>query len=604
MQRAPMTGARRLLLPAASIGLVAAFVLAATSPAGPTRSHLTRIYRGDDGSALYARLVGSTLYGFGEHPGKGLAFVLRGTVEGSAVKDVTYWLVPKGGTSGRGTMELRWSQNGARLVRITPGATLPAVWQAISPSGIPWPNRVVAGFQSPNQSNLTGAFTGGGSRAYVAENIGAQADEVVGVVEKESQPGERPGSVAVFVGMRSGNVVTGAYTEVPKGVTASRQGSFTLSVGANRTLTLTNVAGRSTTLYPDYALDFEVFGSRVEQALGGGASFGYSWAVAQNGVVVRRGAGGTARVLSNGKKVPFTPKTMSQAASTSKTLSAVLLMKVLLERGIAVDAKIGPYLPSCWTQGPGVSQLTFRDLLAHTTGFRDANQSCSDDPLACLRKAIEKGGRPATGYQNINYALLRAVVPLVDKPEESRQAFESRGCEDTNGAINQFISQRFLLRLTRMLEPFDVALSFYPVGRPFACVYDNRSRRKPGVCPRVDFFRRAGAGYVSITAVDYVRFLSAFDRGLIVPKKTVELMKTGPLELGFDSAKTGAAGAYVWKNGACPGSSTGTGCSALAMIFAGDVQAYAMTNSGRNNSGATAATLDETLQGAFDAALK
>lgn len=66
----------------------------------------------------------------------------------------------------------------------------------------------------------------------------------------------------------------------------------------------------------------------------------------------------------------------------------------------------------------------------------------------------------------------------------------------------------------------------------------------------------------------------------------------------------GAAGSYVWKNGSCPGSATGSGCSALAIIFAGDVQAYAMTNSGRNAFGATAATLDNTLQAAFDAALR
>ena len=139
--------------------------------------------------------------------------------------------------------------------------------------------------------------------------------------------------------------------------------------------------------------------TRFEQALGGGASFGYSWAIAQNGVVVRRGAGGTARVLASGKSVPFTPATMSQAASTSKTLSAVLLMKVLRDRGLSVDAKVGPYLPSCWRKGPGVAQLTFRDLLAHQTGFKDANQSCKEDPLGCLREAVERVWRERTGKE-------------------------------------------------------------------------------------------------------------------------------------------------------------------------------------------------------------
>jgi hypothetical protein len=54
--------------------------------------------------------------------------------------------------------------------------------------------------------------------------------------------------------------------------------------------------------------------------------------------------------------------------------------------------------------------------------------------------------------------------------------------------------------------------------------------------------------------LDYVRFLSALERGLIVPRGLVESMKgTTGNQLGFDglySAST-SAGSYVWKNGRC-----------------------------------------------------
>jgi CubicO group peptidase (beta-lactamase class C family) len=580
-----------------------ALVLAAPAPA---TQHLTRIYRGDDGSLLYTRQVGSQLFGFGEHADTKLAFVFLGTIDGSTVKDVRWWDVPKGNTrKTRSTMELRLSRDGGRLERITPGELLPGVWSAVSASGVSWPNELVAGFQDPSPSNLRGAFDGPGVRAYAAQWLWNGKQEIAGVIEEDSKPGERPGSVSVFVGTFVASTVKGTFAEVAKGEDATRQGSFAISVGMNRTLKVTNIVGRSTTFYPDYALDFGAFATSVEQVLGGGAAFGYSWAIAQHGVVAASGAGGTARVLPDGKRVPFTTKTMSQAASTSKTLSAALLMKVLRERGLSVDDKVAPHLPSCWKRGPGISSLTFRDLLAHTTGFLDSNQNCRDDPFGCLARAIATGERRMpTGYQNINYALLRAVVPLVDRPQEARSEFESRNCVDASSAINVYISERFLALLHGMLNPFRIDFSFYPRQKPYACVYDNRSRRKTGVCPQADYYLRAGAGRLSISAIDYVRFLSVFDRGLIVPKSVVEAMKTGPFELGFDSAKGGAAGTYVWKNGGCPGSSTGRGCSALAMIFPGDVQAYAMTNSGRNAPGATSTTLDDTLQTAFDAALK
>ena len=57
-----------------------------TPPPSPTPTvmvdPLTRIYRGDDGGALYLRHVGEKVYGFGEHPGLKYAYVLTGTVSG------------------------------------------------------------------------------------------------------------------------------------------------------------------------------------------------------------------------------------------------------------------------------------------------------------------------------------------------------------------------------------------------------------------------------------------------------------------------------------------------------------------------------------------
>jgi hypothetical protein len=117
-----------------------------------------------------------------------------------------------------------------------------------------------------------------------------------------------------------------------------------------------------------------------------------------------------------------------------------------------------------------------------------------------------------------------------------------------------------------------------------------------------EYFLRSGSGKMAMSALDYVRFLSALDRGLIVPRSLVESMKTG--SLGFDRAIGGQAGQYYWKNGGCPSlsnTSWGRGCATLAITFPGDVQAYVTINSSSNTY---TQRLETILRNAFDNALR
>ena len=175
---------------------------------------LTRIYRGDDGGALYLRQLGSKVYGFGEHPGRDYAYVLVGSISGDRITG-SWWDVPKGKRAEKGSLELRWSQLGARIVRSGGGDLGPDVFAAIPPDGIPWPVMQAAGFQETTTSDLTGAFGGDdGSRHYVRES----SSDLVWVAERAAQPGERPGWVTAFAGTRFPGGGIGTYVDVPKGL--------------------------------------------------------------------------------------------------------------------------------------------------------------------------------------------------------------------------------------------------------------------------------------------------------------------------------------------------------------------------------------------------
>ena len=344
---------------------------------------------------------------------------------------------------------------------------------------------------------------------------------------------------------------------------------------------------------------------------------GYAFAIARDGGILRSGAGGRRRLAIDGQNLPFTTTTYAQTASAAKTISAAAMIKALDDRGLSVDSRVAPFLPDCVEQGPGVSTLTFRQILNHTSGLPGGKKSgtgtsCNgQDPYDCLMKILREGRTQsrAKDYNNKAYDLTRLLVPLVSDTASTTATFELHHCKNTAGVLNRKVSERFARYLfDEILGPVGARASFYPQSN-FALNYRCLPRvtacepQVRGAAPRLDFILRSGSGKLTISAVDYVRFLSALDRGLIIPKGLVNTMKGTPgNRLGFDTAWDGKAGEYHWKDGGCPDfDGKGRGCSTLAMVFPSDVQAYVTINSSNN---AYTGSLTSILAGAFDGALR
>ncbi len=577
---------------------------------------LTRIYRGEDGGALYLRQLGNKVYGFGEHPGLDYAYVLTGSISGDRIVG-SWWDVPKGSRRTHGTLELRWTQLGARIVRSGGDDFGPDVFAAIPPDGIPWPVMQAAGFQETTTSDLSGVLAGeDGSRHYVNQS----SSDIVWVAERAAQPDERPGWVTVFAGKRFPGGAIGTYVDVPKGLERhSGQFGATL-VDGQRALRLDQSGvERTGRLAPEYALDWDRFASEIAGSLNG-TVVGYAYALMRNGGFIRTGAGGSRRLAVDGDKLPFTTHTQAQTASAAKLVSATAIVKALHDRGLTVDAKVEPFLPSCIARDPTIATLTFRDILDHTSGLlggrEDAKKnktasSCNgSDPYECLLKILAQGRTQsmAYDYNNKAYDLLRLLVPLVADPS-TKVLFSVRRCKNTNDGLHRKVSRRFVrYLLDEVLGPVGSTASFYPTG-DFSLNYKCRRSGWPmehclippvkGEAPRPDYLERSGSGKMTISVLDFGRFLSAFDRGLIVPKDLVETMKTE--RLGFDTDFDGKAGPYAWKNGGCPDfEDKDRTCKTVAMTFPGDIQAYVAVNSNIS----TEESLQTIVGKAFDAALR
>jgi D-alanyl-D-alanine carboxypeptidase len=174
--------------------------------------------------------------------------------------------------------------------------------------------------------------------------------------------------------------------------------------------------------------DINRFEQNIKQTLND-KSIGYTYAIVLNGQLKKSGAGGYAvlrRDLPTNDGIYPDPKGLPQnaikrmnIASISKPITAIAVLRIIQEKkassypNLTINSKIEPFLPSTWELGPGVKDLTFKELLSQYSGMNDSGGGTS---LNALKEWIAKGvTRPKTEYKyiNANIAIFRVILPYM-----------------------------------------------------------------------------------------------------------------------------------------------------------------------------------------------
>jgi CubicO group peptidase (beta-lactamase class C family) len=158
---------------------------------------------------------------------------------------------------------------------------------------------------------------------------------------------------------------------------------------------------------------------------------GYAFAVAdRDGKVQAKAAGGWAQDPSDGN-VRMTTDTATAIGSVTKVLSGAALLHLFERHKLAnttVDAQLDmsmlSKLPEKWRfqwRGRNLERITYRHLLQHKSGFRDA--SCDGKALTQLEQfaagvKIEDVGTLRC-YNNFNYYLMRYLVAAIAYPGDT-----------------------------------------------------------------------------------------------------------------------------------------------------------------------------------------
>ena len=181
----------------------------------------------------------------------------------------------------------------------------------------------------------------------------------------------------------------------------------------------------ASTLYAEalklIAFECELDVEKLQQGLafeGTNVSAGWAYAIGRFGGLVASGAGGSARLAQNAPAKAMTPTTKVNTASTAKMITTVAALRLLTDKGIGLDAQIGPYLPAPWDTNPWFDEITFRKLLTHTSGIGGGNQKMADGWLQLKEVAAGIVSPPPpldafTQYENVNMGLFRALIPEI-----------------------------------------------------------------------------------------------------------------------------------------------------------------------------------------------
>ena len=141
---------------------------------------------------------------------------------------------------------------------------------------------------------------------------------------------------------------------------------------------------------------------------------GYVMQLRQHGQPIASAEVNWAKRPSDGSE-SWSPNVRMHIASCSKLVTAIAMTKTLAAHNLSATTKIIDYLPSYWTKGPNIDQITFAELMTHKSGFRLTGSDMSFPTM----KALIAGGVVASNigqysYQNTNFGICRILLPVMN----------------------------------------------------------------------------------------------------------------------------------------------------------------------------------------------
>jgi D-alanyl-D-alanine carboxypeptidase len=276
---------------------------------------------------------------------------------------------------------------------------------------------------------------------------------------------------------------------------------------------------------------------------------GVSAAVVVRGRVVWQAVVGKADV-ARGK--PVTPATLFITASTAKSITAALILRLVEEGRLGLDDTVAALYPKL----PGADRITARILLLHRSGLPDYTNDPAFNQLIRVQ--------PYHGWTRDEVI---ALVHSLRFAPGSQYEYSNTGFVVAGGviehAVGASIESTFQRVLGRPLALHESTFAYHPVrSREFAHPYtlNARGRLKDafpprGIVPTYDWGEVWTDGGLATTAPELARMTNAIYAGNVLsPASLAQMLRFNSNGVGLGTDTEHAAGAtWVGHNGSFAG---------------------------------------------------
>ncbi|PIF46886.1 D-alanyl-D-alanine carboxypeptidase [Chryseobacterium sp. 52] len=216
--------------------------------------------------------------------------------------------------------------------------------------------------------------------------------------------------------------------------------------------------------------------------------------------------------------------TQYRIGSISKTFTAVLVMKAVEEKKLALDTKLSGFYPDI----ENADKITIENLLQHRSGIHNLTDEDeyltyytkphTEESLASIIKKYKSDFSPGTQYEysNSNYILLGFILEKVYQKSYAE-------------LIRKKIAGPLKLKLTQVGGKIDPsknqALSYQYVNRNYQ------------LSPETDMSIPVGAGNLISTPTELLKFIIALENGKLVSKSSLNQMKNFKDSYGYGIAQ-------------------------------------------------------------------
>ncbi|MEQ1646280.1 MAG: serine hydrolase domain-containing protein [Pyrinomonadaceae bacterium] len=220
-----------------------------------------------------------------------------------------------------------------------------------------------------------------------------------------------------------------------------------------------------------------------------------------------------------GEGMALRPETRMNIASVTKPITATAVLKALqVNPSVSLDSKVAGFLPSNWTIGPGVKDLSFKDFMSQFTGMNDNKGGTS---ITSLRKWIADGvTRPKSEYKYINgnLAIFRIALPyLVASPAQRKAYDELSKTSDT--ALNDAVSEKYVETVRNtVFTPMGIKNVSMNDTNKYQTRFYNKNNKAPG-SKAGDWTKIGGGGGWYMSALELGQFMAhlRYDDKILAP---------------------------------------------------------------------------------------